>query len=93
MQELTRWRPRNNRKQTSLDQMRTAFEAIVPTDWGKVGPIEVSDAMAVWPNKQPSDLGRAYVSIGGDVYSETVIVVVTLDNGEPKIRKVEFGRP
>ena len=81
------------RKRTSLDQMQTAFEAIVPTDWGKIGAIQVGDTMTTWPTKKPSDLGRAYVSIGGDVYSEAVVVVVTLDSGEPKIREVEFGRP
>jgi predicted lipoprotein len=81
------------RKRTSLDQMRTAFEAIVPTDWGKIGAIQVGDTMTTWPTKKPSDLGRAYVSIGGDVYSEAVVVVVTLDSGGPKIREVEFGRP
>jgi hypothetical protein len=55
------------RKRTTLDQMRTAFEAIVPADWGKIGPIDVGDTMTTWPTKKQSDLGRAYVSIGGDI--------------------------
>jgi hypothetical protein len=49
--------------------------------------------MTSWPSKQPSDIGWAYVSIGGDVYSEAVTVVVTSEQGEAKIREVEFGRP
>jgi hypothetical protein len=49
--------------------------------------------MTSWPGKQPADLGWAFVSIGGDVYSEAVIVVVTSENGEARIREVEFGRP
>jgi len=81
------------RQKTTVDQLRTGFETIVPTDWGATGPIEVGQTMADWPGKQPADLGWAYVSIGGNLYSEAVTVVVTSENGEAKIREVEFGRP
>jgi len=81
------------RQKTTVDQLRTGFETIVPTDWGATGPIEVGQTMATWPGKQPADLGWAYVSIGGNLYSEAVTVVVTSENGEAKIREVEFGRP
>lgn len=81
------------RKRTTVGQLRAAFETIVPTDWGPMGPIEVGQTMTSWPSKQPSDIGWAYVSIGGDVYSEAVTVVVTSEQGEAKIREVEFGRP
>ena len=82
-------------RRTSVEQLRTAFEAIVPTDWGAIGPVTVVRTMTQWqlPDKQPSDLGRVYVSIGGDVYSEAVIAIITLENGQPKVREVEFGRP
>ena len=81
------------RQKSTVDDLRIGFEAIVPTDWGAIGPIEVGQTMTSWPGKQASDLGWAFVSIGGDVYSEAVIVVVTSENGEAKIREVEFGRP
>ena len=81
------------RKRNTVDQIRTRFETIVPTDWGAIGPIEVGETMTSWPGKQPSDFGWIYVSIGGTVLSEAVTVVVTSENGEPKIREVEFGRP
>jgi hypothetical protein len=81
------------RKRTTAEQMRTAFENIVPTDWGQIGPIEVGQTMTSWPGKRPEDTGWAYVSIGGDVYSEAITVVVTSESGESKIREVEFGRP
>lgn len=81
------------RKKNSMEQLRTAFERIVPADWGDMGRIEVGQTMVTWPGKQPSDLGRAYVSIGGNVYSEAVTVVVTSEKGEAKVREVEFGRP
>jgi hypothetical protein len=78
---------------TTLDEMRVAFEAIVPADWGTVGPVEVGQTMESWPDKQPLDIGWAYISIGGDVYSEAVTLVVMLEEDTPKIRTVEFGRP
>jgi hypothetical protein len=81
------------RQKSTVDDLRTGFEAIVPTDWGTIGPIEVGQTMTSWPGKQPGDVGWAYVSIGGDVYSEAVIVVVASENGQAKIREVEFGRP
>jgi hypothetical protein len=77
----------------SKDQMQAAFEAIVPLDWGAVGPIETGETLASWPGKQPADLGWVYVSIGGDVYSEALIVIVALEDGNARIREVEFGRP
>jgi hypothetical protein len=81
------------RKRTTAEQLRTAFENIVPIDWGQIGPIEVGQTMTSWPGKRPEDVGWAYVSIGGDVYSEAITVVVTSESGESKIREVEFGRP
>jgi hypothetical protein len=77
----------------ATDRLKASFEDIVPTDWGAVGPIAVGETLEEWPGKKSSDLGWACVSIGGDVYSEAVIVVVALDNEEPRVREVEFGRP
>ena len=82
-------------RHTSVQQLRTAFEAIVPTDWGTIGPVTVVQTMTQWqsPARQPSDLGWVYVGIGGDAYSEAVTAIITLENGRPKVREVEFGRP
>ena len=81
------------RERNTVEQLRIAFETIVPDDFGPIGPVEVAQTMEDWPGKQPGDIGWAYVSIGGDVYSEAVTVVVALENGEAKIREIEFGRP
>src|SRR6188474_809311 len=50
---------------TSVEDMQAAFEAIVPTDWKTIGPVEVGGAMEDWPGRKPSDVGWAYVSVGG----------------------------
>jgi hypothetical protein len=78
---------------TTLDEMRTGFEAIVPPDWRTVGPVEVGQVMETWPAKQASDVGWVYINIHGDVYSEGLTVVVMLEADTPKVRTVEFGRP
>jgi hypothetical protein len=81
------------RRSNAVEQLRAAFEAIVSMDWGPIGPIQVGQTMTSWPAKQPGDIGWAYVSIGGNTYSEAITVVVTSENGQQNIREVEFGRP
>ena len=81
------------RDSTSVEAMQAAFEAIVPTDWKTIGPVEVGETMEDWPGRKPSDVGWAYVSVGGDAYSEAVTVVVTLEEDALRVRTVEFGRP
>ena len=81
------------RKLVSPEALRKEFERIIPKEFGPVGPIEVGQTLAQWPGKRPSDVGWAYVSLGGKVYSEAVIVVVALESGAPKIREAAFGRP
>jgi hypothetical protein len=84
---------RGYQQRVPLETMREAFEAVVPSDFGDVTAVEIVQTMDDWPDKQPSDAGWAYVSIGGDVYSEALTVVVTLEDGSLKVRDVEFGRP
>lgn len=84
---------RDYRRRMTVEQLHGAFEKIVPADWGPIAPIEVGTTMTRWPDKQAADIGWAYVSLGGNLYSEAIVVIVTTENGESKIREVEFGRP
>ncbi len=81
------------RQWNTAEQLQAAFESIVPLAWSVIGPIEVVQSRTTWPGQQSSDLGWVYVSIGGDVYSEGVTLVVTSEQGVAKIRDVELGRP
>jgi hypothetical protein len=80
------------RRRVTPGAMRSAFDAMVPDDW-RDAVVSPGHTMDSWPDKQPSDLGWVYVSIGGDVYSEAATVVVTEEAGTLKVRDVEFGRP
>ena len=85
---------------TSQDYQRTKtvgalqkdFEESCPPNYGPFGPISVQVAMETWRDKQPSDVGLAYVTVGG-ANAEGVTVIVMSENGKPKIRSVEVGRP
>lgn len=60
------------------------------------GPIIVpghTEHLARWPDRQPKDHGWIYVSITGTGFAEAVTVVVTNQDGAPRIRQLEWGRP
>lgn len=77
----------------SCEQMQENFESIIPEDWGSVDPIEIGTKMDNWPTKGANDLEWVYVVLGGDVYSEAVVVVVSEEDGVLRVREVEWGRP
>jgi hypothetical protein len=81
------------RRTVTPASLRSDFERMIPKEFGPIGAVEVGKTMTSWPDKRPADLGWAYVSIGGNTYSEAVIVIVALEDGAPRIRKAEFGRP
>ena len=84
---------RGYRARTSREQMRSAFEDIVPPSWDPAGPIELGLTQTSWPDKQPGDVGWVYVSIGGRVYSEGLVVILSTEDKHLRVRTVEFGRP
>ena len=81
------------KKTYSESEMQKAFEEMIPLDWGDISPIEIGETMTEWPAKESTDVAWFYVILGGDVYSEALILIVADDNGLIKIRDIEFGRP
>lgn len=79
--------------QLGSDQLKMSFERMIPLDWKSCEPLEVMQTMSSWPDKKDGDVAWLYISIPGDLYSEAVTVVVADQNGRPKIRSVEWGRP
>jgi hypothetical protein len=49
--------------------------------------------MTQWPDRQPDDLGWAYVGIHGEGFVEAVTVIVAQVDGRALIRHLEWGRP
>jgi hypothetical protein len=79
------------RQRYTLDAMREGFETFVPQGY-VTDPPWIGITMEDWPDKQRRDLGWAYVNVGG-YNAEAVTVTVALENGEPKVREAEVGRP
>ena len=81
------------RKTHTTEAMQAAFERVVSTDWKSIGPVVVGETMTDWPDKQAGDAGWVYVTVGGDVYSEAVTVVIMREDADLRVRSAEFGRP
>ena len=77
----------NAQSQLTEDGLREQFESMIPPDWGDVDPIELAENSA-W------DEMFLYVVLGGDGYSEAIIVNSFASDDEiPKIDSFQFGRP
>ena len=73
------------RARVSLEQLQQDFERMIPLDWGTVEPIEVMEGDD-WP--------FVYVVIGGEVYSEAVIVsAFMMEEDALMVDRFELGRP
>lgn len=77
----------------SPELLKEQFEQMIEYGQGPVRHIELISEMTEWPAKEAHDVGWAYVAIVGDEFSEAVSVVVSKENNEYKIRKIEWGRP
>lgn len=75
------------------DKLARQYEEM--TSYGS-GPAKVdghSEFLDSWPERQSQDMGWAYISISGSDFAEAVTVIVSDENGIPKIRHLEWGRP
>lgn len=77
----------------SAAQLRTAYEGMIEYGDGSANFVEVMETMTDWPTRVEGDLGWVYVAIAGDDFSEAVAVIVSEDDGEQRIREIEWGRP
>ena len=75
----------NQKSRVSVDHLREEFERIIPLDWGSIDPVEL---------EEHDDFPFIYVVLGGDVYSEAIIIDTFItEDGIIKIDNFEFGRP
>jgi hypothetical protein len=81
---------------TGAGELRDAFEQMtmfdeVPQD----EPVDIIVMMAQdnMPSLEPGDLGWIYVAITGTEFNEALTLIVTEEEGEARIRDIEWGRP
>lgn len=66
-------------------EFRQRYEQMIPQDWGEIDPIELLES---------KEFPFVYVVLGGDVYSEAIIIDrFIVEGGHTKIDSFEFGRP
>lgn len=72
------------------ENLSAEYARMIEYGGGPANAAQPVTTMDDWPDKQPDDLGWAYVSISGLGFDEAVSVVVTQAG---QIRQVEWGRP
>ena len=73
------------REQFDAGLLGQEFERTVPLNWGEIDPIELVEH---------GGFPFVYIHLGGDVYSEAIIVnSFVSENEQTKIASFEFGRP
>ena len=77
----------------SADWLKKQYDEMVSYGDSPAQEIALETSMTDWPDKQEKDIGWAYVSIIGDGFCEAVTVTSYNDNGDIKIRDIEWGRP
>ena len=79
-----------------VDEIRERYESMICAE-GEDEPgevtVQVIDCNTTFRSRRLSDLGWVYVAISGNCFNEAVVVTVTTEDGEPRIRELEWGRP
>ena len=77
----------------SPQKLKASYEKMIEYGEGSATNVEVIESMDDWPDKKGDDIGWAYVAIEGSDFTEAVTVIVSKENGDYRIRDIEWGRP
>jgi len=79
--------------QALAENLRSMYSGYAPDDEPVSTRFDREFCMEDWPNKEPDDLGWAYVGILGSSFVEAVTVIVSQSSEGARIRQVDWGRP
>jgi len=77
----------------SSDALADAYASMIEYGDGPAALDGFDEYLDDWADRHPADIGWAYVSIGGDGFAEAVTVIVADEDGEARVRTIEWGRP
>jgi hypothetical protein len=77
----------------SADALKKEYDGMIAYGPGPSKHVEAMQALDIWPEKKPGDVGWVYVAIAGESFSEGVTVVVARAGDRLAIRSIEWGRP
>lgn len=83
---------RDAQKKLSATDLKASYQSMFMGE-DAVSFVEVISDMDDWPAKQPADRGWVYVALATDSESEAMTVIVCDEDGELRIRDIEWGRP
>jgi hypothetical protein len=79
----------------TLESIAAAVASMTATTAGPIQRAQLVEEgiMEEWPEKQPGDVAIVYVALMGEGFAEAVLVTVVQQDGELRIRELEWGRP
>lgn len=83
----------NYKKQWSSSLLKERYEKMINYGEGPATNVEVVESMNDWPERKDGDIGWVYVAIEGSSFAEAVTVITSNEDGNYKIRDIEWGRP
>jgi len=74
---------------------KRSFEEMTAYAPGPIHKVEVDPEFVLedWPAKIADDIASVYVGLFGEEYVEAVTLVVSCEDGDVRVRDVEWGRP
>lgn len=81
------------KQSVSAADLERSYRDMTSYGTGPANQSHVITTMTYWPDKQPEDIGWAYVAIIGSDFNEAVTVVVATESDRSVIRSIEWGRP
>jgi hypothetical protein len=77
----------------SPENLKKSVEQMIDYWSGLIDEVMSDLILEDWPAKQDKDIGMVYVSLNGDGVGEAVTVTLAEENGNTRIRYLEWGRP
>ncbi len=77
------------------ESFRRSFEEMTEYEPGPIKTIDVDPQFTLenWPAKQSEDVASVYVGLLGEEYVEAVTLTLAREDGDVRIREIEWGRP
>jgi len=83
---------RQARQATSEADLESEIRRLISEEFRPMEEPWVLSSLSHWPAKERADQGMAYVQIGGDG-NDAIMLTVSREDDELRIRAIEWGRP
>src|SRR3954463_10827801 len=83
------------RQSYSPGGFQRSFEEMTAYEPGPIRKVVIDPEFVLedWPEKRPEDVASVYVGLFGQEYVEAASLILAPEDGDIRIREVEWGRP